>query len=101
MGNQTQTQPIRHAGRARVVTLFEPLLAKSLPKVYSVFMTVIAEKLDRKLTAWSPELASEVEYMVEDIIQLADSGSLDILRSRKVEQEVLDILDLDAQPLRG
>ena len=64
-------------------------------------MTQIAEKLDHKLTNWSPELAGEVEYMVEDIIELADSGSLDILRSRKVEQEVLDILDLDAQPLRG
>ncbi len=56
-------------------------------------MTTIAEKLDQKLTRWSPEIASEVEEIVVDIIDLADADALDILRSRKVEQEVLDLLD--------
>jgi hypothetical protein len=30
---------------------------------------------------------------VAEIIELADSNALDIVRSRQVEQEVLDILD--------
>ena len=56
-------------------------------------MTVIAEKLDRKLTTWSDETAAEVESLVEEIIEIADHDGLDLLRCRHVEQEVLDILD--------
>lgn len=56
-------------------------------------MTAIAQKLDRKLKQWQPRTAREVEKRVEEIIELADEGSLDLLRSREVEQEVLDILD--------
>ena len=59
-------------------------------------MTAVAEKLDRKLTSWQPQVASEVERLVEEIIELADEDGLDMLRSRRVEQEVLDILDDDA-----
>jgi hypothetical protein len=58
-------------------------------------MTSVAEKLDRKLTAWQPQVASEVERLVEEIIELADEEGLDMLRSRRVEQQVLDILDDD------
>jgi len=56
-------------------------------------MTAVAEKLDRALTSWQPQVASEVERLVEEIIELADEDGLDMLRSRRVEQEVLDILD--------
>jgi hypothetical protein len=31
--------------------------------------------------------------LVAEIIELADSDALDVVRSRQVEQEVLDILD--------
>ena len=58
-------------------------------------MTEIAEKLDRKLHSWKPETASEVKRLIVEIIQLADADGLDILRSRQVEQEVLDLLDED------
>ena len=56
-------------------------------------MTAIAEKLDHKLVSWSPETASEVEKLVAEIIEIADADGLDILRSRVVEQEVLDLID--------
>ena len=56
-------------------------------------MTAIAEKLDEKLADWEPDTASEVERMVGEIIDLADSDVLDILPSRTVVQEVLDIID--------
>ena len=39
------------------------------------------------------QVAQDVESLVENIIELADADGLDILRSRAVEQEVLDILD--------
>jgi hypothetical protein len=56
-------------------------------------MDVLAERLDRKLREWSPETAEQVRSQVLEIIELADQGLLDIVRSRKVEQEVLDLLD--------
>ena len=56
-------------------------------------MDVLAERLDRKLREWSPETAEQVRSQVMEIIELADQGLLDLVRSRKVEQEVLDLLD--------
>jgi hypothetical protein len=56
-------------------------------------MDVLAERLDRKLREWSPETAEQVRSQAAEIIELADQGLLDIVRSRKVEQEVLDLLD--------
>jgi hypothetical protein len=56
-------------------------------------MDVLAERLDQKLREWSPKTAEEVRRQVVEIIELADQGLLDIVRSRKVEQEVLDLLD--------
>lgn len=53
----------------------------------------IAETLEAKLHAWRPETSQRVREMVAEIIELADSDSLDLGRSRQVEQEVLDILD--------
>ena len=58
-------------------------------------MEALAERLDTKLREWSPETAAEVREHVAESIELADHGSLDLMRSRKVEQEVLDILDHD------
>jgi hypothetical protein len=58
-------------------------------------MTAVAERLDRGLTSWQPQVAGEVERLVEEIIELADEDALDMLRSRRVEQKVLDILDDD------
>ena len=40
-----------------------------------------------------PNIASEVRERISEIVDLADEGLLDIMRSRAVEQEVLDGLD--------
>jgi hypothetical protein len=56
-------------------------------------MDILAERLDRKLREWSPETAEQVRSQVVEIIELADHGLLDLVRSRKVEQEVLDLID--------
>jgi len=56
-------------------------------------MTAIAKKLDARLNRWAPETAKKVERLVAEIIDLADHDALDLARSRKVEQEVLDIID--------
>jgi hypothetical protein len=56
-------------------------------------MDAVAERLDAKLREWKPETASQVRQRVTEIIALADQEGLDLLRARKVEQEVLDLLD--------
>jgi hypothetical protein len=56
-------------------------------------MDALAEKLDTKLRGWKPQLAEQVRSRIAEIIELADNDSLDIGRSRMIEQEVLDILD--------
>jgi ABC-type sugar transport system ATPase subunit len=56
-------------------------------------MDILAERLDRKLREWSPETAEQVRSQVVEIIEFADQDLLDIVRSRQVEQEVLDLLD--------
>lgn len=53
----------------------------------------IAEKLDVKLNTWNPKISREVRAVVADVIEAADNDALDLLRSRAVEQEVLDQLD--------
>jgi len=64
-------------------------------QAYCFGMTAIAEKLDRKLSDWKPETASEVEKLVAEIIDWADADALDLMRPRYLEQEVLDIIDAD------
>jgi hypothetical protein len=59
-------------------------------------MDALAEKLDTKLRQWTPETAEQVRQRVAEIIALADQDALGVLRSRMVEQEVLDILDAPA-----
>ncbi len=53
----------------------------------------IVEKLEAKLHDWKPETAAQVRECVAEIIALADQEALDLLRSRSVEQQVLDMLD--------
>jgi hypothetical protein len=56
-------------------------------------MDALAEQLDVKLREWQPETANQVRQRIAEIIALADQDALDVLRSRVIEQEVLDILD--------
>ncbi|MBV8481542.1 MAG: hypothetical protein JO077_01610 [Verrucomicrobia bacterium] len=58
-------------------------------------MTRIADELEKKLSTWPRETAAEVERLITDIIQWTDADALDLMRSRRVEQEVLDLLDED------
>lgn len=56
-------------------------------------MDALLETLETKLHQWKPETAAQVRECVAEIIALADQEALDLLRSRAVEQSVLDILD--------
>ena len=56
-------------------------------------MDSLATKLDTKLHEWKPDIANQVRQRISEIIDLADQDTLDVMRSRIVEQEVLDILD--------
>ena len=59
-------------------------------------MDAIAQKLDTKLSKWKPEISQKVRALVSQVIDAADNDTLDIVRSRTVEQEVLDQLDESA-----
>jgi hypothetical protein len=56
-------------------------------------MDALAAQLDTKLSQWQPHTAQQVRVRVAEIIELADQDALDVLRSREVEQEVLDEVD--------
>jgi hypothetical protein len=56
-------------------------------------MDAIVEKLDAKLSQWKPEISAEVRSLISEVINAADDGALDLMRSRAIEQEVLDSLD--------
>lgn len=56
-------------------------------------MDVLVQELDTKLRQWGPETVKQVRQHLAEIIELVDQDALDLLRSRKVEQEVLDLLD--------
>lgn len=56
-------------------------------------MDTLVEKLDAKLRQWKPDTAEQVRLRLREIIDLADQDALDVMRSRTVEQEVLDQLD--------
>jgi hypothetical protein len=58
------------------------------------FMDTLVEQLDTKLGQWEPEIADQVRRFIWEIMQLADQGiPAELMRSRSVEQEVLDLLD--------
>ncbi|MHC5936854.1 hypothetical protein [Nostoc sp.] len=56
-------------------------------------MDTLVQELDTKLRQWQPDIAQQVRQCLAEIIELADQDALDILRSRVVEQEVLDLID--------
>ncbi len=56
-------------------------------------MDVPAERLDKKLQECSPETVEQVRCQIVEIIELVNRGLLDIVRSRRAEQEVLDLVD--------
>ncbi|MGA3258811.1 MAG: hypothetical protein ABSE35_08015 [Bryobacteraceae bacterium] len=56
-------------------------------------MDALVERLDARLREWKPETAAQVRERVTEVIDLADQDVLDLMRSRAIEQEVLDILD--------
>ena len=57
-----------------------------------ILMDTLAEKLNLKLQEWQPDTVDQVRQLIIEIIELADQDALDILRSRAIEQEVLDLL---------
>jgi hypothetical protein len=56
-------------------------------------MDALLERLDAKLKEWKPETAAEVRTRLAEMIVLADQDALDLMRSRAIEQQVLDTLD--------
>ncbi|BAB72296.1 hypothetical protein ACN23B_01680 [Anabaena sp. FACHB-709] len=56
-------------------------------------MDALIQELDTKMRQWQPEIVKQVRQSLAEIIELADQDALDILRSRIVEQEVLDLID--------
>ncbi|HEY9850392.1 MAG TPA: hypothetical protein V6D28_13080 [Leptolyngbyaceae cyanobacterium] len=56
-------------------------------------MDALVQELDTKLSQWQPDIAEQVRQCIAELIDLADRDALDILRSRIVEQEVLDLID--------
>ncbi len=56
-------------------------------------MDALVEKLNAKLQQWKPDTAEQVRQRVAEVIDVADQDALDLMRSRFVEQQVLDILD--------
>ncbi|MCC5617119.1 hypothetical protein LC605_18950 [Nostoc sp. CHAB 5836] len=56
-------------------------------------MDALVQELDTKLRQWQPNIAQQVRQCLAEIIELADQDALDILCSRVVEQEVLDLID--------
>jgi len=56
-------------------------------------MDLLLEKLDAKLREWTPETAARVRQRLTEIIALADDDALDLVRSRAVEQEIMDMVD--------
>jgi hypothetical protein len=56
-------------------------------------MDALTEKLGLKLQEWKPEISDRVRQYISEIIDLADRDILDLLPSRTVEQDVLDLID--------
>ena len=56
-------------------------------------MDTLTEKLGIKLQEWKPDVADRVRQYIMEIIDLADRDVLDLLPSRSVEQDVLDLID--------
>ncbi|BCU10795.1 hypothetical protein [Microcystis aeruginosa] len=53
-------------------------------------MDALIQELEIKLRQWQPATVEQVRRYLVEIIELADQDGLELLRSRLVEQEVLD-----------
>ena len=58
-----------------------------------ILMDALTEKLGIKLQEWKPEISDRVRQYISEIIDLADRDVLDLLPSRTIEQDVLDLID--------
>ena len=56
-------------------------------------MNALVKKLGAKLSEWKPEMSTEVRSLISEVIDAADQDALDLIRSRAVEEEVLNSLD--------
>lgn len=56
-------------------------------------MDTLIETLGIKLREWKPDVSDRVRQYILEIIDLADRDVLDLLPSRTVEQDVLDLID--------
>ncbi|HEY9621173.1 MAG TPA: hypothetical protein V6C78_12425 [Crinalium sp.] len=56
-------------------------------------MDALVQELDLKLRQWQPDIAQQVRQYLTEIIELTDQDVLDLLRSRAIEKEVLDLID--------
>jgi hypothetical protein len=56
-------------------------------------MDALIQELDMKVRQWQPDIAQQVREYIMEIIALADQDGLDLVRSKIVEQEVLDLID--------
>ena len=56
-------------------------------------MDALVETLDARLREWKPETAAEVRERVTKIIGVAVQDILNLLHSRSLEQDVMDMLD--------
>ncbi len=56
-------------------------------------MDALVARLENKLREWTSGTAEQVRQRITEIIDLADQNALDIMRSRAVEEEVLNLLD--------
>jgi hypothetical protein len=56
-------------------------------------MDALTEQLEMKLQEWKPEISDRVRQYILEIINLADRDVLDLVPSRTVEQDVLDLID--------
>ncbi|NCR91100.1 MAG: hypothetical protein GPJ07_00425 [Microcystis aeruginosa G13-07] len=54
-------------------------------------MDALIQELEIKLRQWQPATVEQVRRYLVEIIELADQDALELLRSRLVEQEVLDL----------
>ena len=56
-------------------------------------MDALIEELNLKFQQWEPEVTNQVRQRIQEIMELADQQVLDVMRSRTIEQQVLDLLD--------
>ncbi|MBN4003051.1 MAG: hypothetical protein HWQ58_15020 [Nostoc sp. LPT] len=61
--------------------------------LWKLEMDALLQEIETKLRQWQPDIAQQVRQCLAEIIELADQDALDILRSRVVEQKVLDLID--------